>query len=46
MTSPQFVGEVGHLPNTSWIYNNFGFVMLGVFFITGIIIFAKLRSNR
>lgn len=36
----------GNLPNTSWIYHNFNFIMLGIYFITAIIIFAKIRSNR
>jgi len=44
--SSSFSSVTGNLPNTSWIYNNFNFLMLGIYFITAIIIFAKIRSNR
>lgn len=39
-----FADEITHLSNSSWIQQNFTFIMLGVYFITGVIIFAKIRK--
>lgn len=38
-----FSTEVGYLPGASWIYNNYGIILLGVFFLTGFIMFAKIK---
>lgn len=40
-TSPAFATEVTYLPQMTWIYGNYGFILLGVVAVTGIIMFGK-----
>lgn len=41
--NPNFSTQTAQLAGTSWLYNNFGFILLGIVFITGIIMFAKYK---
>ncbi len=45
-TDPHFTTEVANMPNTSWLYQNFIWVLLGIYFITGVIMFIKLRMGK
>lgn len=38
-----FANQTANLAGTNWLYNNFAFVLLGIVFITGIIMFAKFK---
>lgn len=39
----EFANQTASLAGTNWLYNNFVFVLLGIVFITGIIMFAKFK---
>jgi len=41
----EFSTTVGYIPMTEFLLNNFGVVIVGVFFLTGIIIYAKIKYS-
>ncbi len=43
--SGAFSSAVVHLQGSSWFYNNFSFLILGIIFITGVILFAKYKLS-
>ena len=43
---PEFSSEVDNLSMTNFLQKNFGIVTLGIYIITGIIMFAKMRSRQ
>ena len=42
--SADFTSEVSDIPMVDFIRNNFTMIVLGIYFISGIIIYAKIRS--
>lgn len=42
-TNSQFTTEVANMPNTTWLYSNFLWVLLGIYFATGVIMFVKFK---
>lgn len=41
----EFSTVISYIPMTEFLLNNFGVVIVGVFFLTGIIIYAKLKYS-
>jgi hypothetical protein len=44
LDNPSFSDVMTFLPMTKFIYDNFAMLMLGVFFITGLVMFAKFKG--